>query len=417
MSAARRCYLSILLVAPLALAVACDGGEPATTTTTSGALTAAGAKCMASAECGEGAWCRKKVGTCASRGLCSAAPVKCPPSAAPVCGCDGETYPSACLAAQSGAAVDHHGACVPPACEDSAQCPDGMYCRKQSGACDSLGKCTTASGPCPYLWQPVCGCDGETWANACVMAQAGVSKLHDGECEVAACQEIDPWGFGVCAMFLGYGFDGSACVGVSGCGCGDLCDAFHPTLAGCEEVCADELNPCVAEGGFCSGPFGVPAGAKAPPLYPECPPGSAEVDLGGCGDWEVCCFETEPCIPEGGSGAVYPGTPPCCPGLVSIPCGGPIAGECQPCVGSFSCTACGDGVCAQPENECTCPKDCGAASCVAVDPHGYGDCLAVLGVAFDGAQCVGVSGCDCGADCALFFESMQACEAACDLAP
>jgi hypothetical protein len=51
--------------------------------------------------------------------------------------------------------------------------------------------------------------------------------------------------------------------------------------------------------------------------------------------------------------------------------------------------------------------------CEAVDPGGYGACMMVLGVAFDGERCVTVSGCSCGDDCHLFFPDMAACEAAC----
>ena len=165
-------------------------------------------------------------------------------------------------------------------------------------------------------------------------------------------------------MFLGFGFDGDRCVGISGCGCGELCDAIYPTMEACAEGCADELNLCVADGGFCAGYDFLDGGAGlAPPApLPECPPGSAEVDLSGCGAWEICCFET--CVPEGGSGGIYPGAPSCCEGLVSIPCGGAIDGVCEPCDGGFSCTACGDGVCDAPENECTCPEDCAVPSCV-----------------------------------------------------
>ncbi|MFH1530192.1 MAG: hypothetical protein ABIK09_05580, partial [Pseudomonadota bacterium] len=81
---------------------------------------------------------------------------------------------------------------------------------------------------------------------------------------------------------------------------------------------------------------------------------------------EGYCDAPTDCIPEGGSGAVYPGELPCCEGLTATGCGGPPdpqTGECMPCAGAFKCTACGDGVCKSPENACTCPADCATPSC------------------------------------------------------
>jgi hypothetical protein len=73
-----------------------------------------------------------------------------------------------------------------------------------------------------------------------------------------------------------------------------------------------------------------------------------------------------PCISEGGSGAVVPNTPSCCPGLVSIGCDRPDAsGYCPThmCAGAFFCTKCGDGICGLGENKCNCPKDCELRCC------------------------------------------------------
>ncbi|MBM4352566.1 MAG: hypothetical protein FJ109_02035 [Deltaproteobacteria bacterium] len=51
--------------------------------------------------------------------------------------------------------------------------------------------------------------------------------------------------------------------------------------------------------------------------------------------------------------------------------------------------------------------------CKKLDPKGYGACLAILGVAYTGTDCVTVSGCSCGTDCPFFFESIEACKKAC----
>ena len=250
--------------------------------------------CKTNGDCAATQYCRKKPGSCDGEGLCTARPHACPDLWAPVCGCDDVTHGNSCEAAAAGAAVAAKGECPPPKCGTNADCAKSELCQKPDGACDETGWCEARPTICPTLWDPVCGCDGETWPNACSMNASGVTKLHDGAC-APECVAVDPWGFGVCAMFLGFAFDGAACVGVSGCSCGDQCDHIYATKEECEKVCADQLNPCVANGGFCW-PGSSLTGIMIP--WPEmCPPGSAEVDLGGCDLGEICCMKAEPPSP------------------------------------------------------------------------------------------------------------------------
>lgn len=63
-------------------------------------------------------FCQLEAGACATTvnasGVCTVKPEICPEDFAPVCGCDGVTYSSACKAAANGANVAAEGACKTP---------------------------------------------------------------------------------------------------------------------------------------------------------------------------------------------------------------------------------------------------------------------------------------------------------------
>jgi hypothetical protein len=116
----------------------------------------------------------------------------CPSRAAPVCGCYGQTYASRCEAVALGAALRAEGSCVAPgeavqcASFAGASCGPERYCRFALGAfCgDSgvLGSCEPRPERCEDFGRAVCGCDGESYPNACRAAMAGVSVAFLGSC-------------------------------------------------------------------------------------------------------------------------------------------------------------------------------------------------------------------------------------------
>ena len=68
-------------------------------------------------------------------------------------------------------------------------CGEGLYCADAPGQCvnvaDGSGICAPRPEMCTQHYEPVCGCDGETYGNACTAAAAGVSVASEGECDAS----------------------------------------------------------------------------------------------------------------------------------------------------------------------------------------------------------------------------------------
>jgi hypothetical protein len=86
--------------------------------------------------------------------------------------------------------------CTDIACGDSGTpcraamgetCAEGEYCAHQPGddcgASGATAVCEARPEACDLQYTPVCGCDGQTYGNACVAALEGVGVRTEGECE------------------------------------------------------------------------------------------------------------------------------------------------------------------------------------------------------------------------------------------
>jgi hypothetical protein len=196
--------------------------------------------------CNDGEFCELPPGCNAlAAGTCEEIPEVCTDEVDPVCGCDGNTYSNDCGRRAAGVPLGQPGECgAPPVqCESNDDCQNDEFCRKPQGVCgDQGGVCSPRPELCTENFDPVCGCDGNTYSNECAASAAGVSVKAEGECEPApvACRsESDCDAGSFCRKRIG------DCDGVGRCApLPDVCPLVIDPVCACDGETYD--NACVA---------------------------------------------------------------------------------------------------------------------------------------------------------------------------
>ena len=208
--------------------------------------------CTDNRDCDRGAYCAKALGLCEEIGVCEQRPDVCGGVVDPVCGCDGQTYSNACAAAAVGVNGAHAGACEedPPVCESNRDCPDQSYCHRPDGQCAEQGQCRERPDRCTPSIRWVCGCDGETYRNACLAQSAGTTVAQAGPCDDAdvgeagdVCDSERPCGNAFyCDLPDGQCAAEGVCVVRP-----EMCNRMMQPVCGCDGQ--NYSNPCVANSG------------------------------------------------------------------------------------------------------------------------------------------------------------------------
>lgn len=197
----------------------------------------------------------------------------CPTLYDPVCGIDGQTYGNTCEAVKFCVDIAYPGVCnqPPQICRDIDRdgfSPTGGNCGPVD--CNDYNPNINPGFVCPlyFVYAPVCGEDGFTYASACEAEQSCIKIAYEGECLAQPpCIDND---------MDGYSPDGGTCGPID---CNDLNADINPGM-----YCFDLYAPvCGVDGNTYSNSCEAKQGCMEIAYEGECyqPPTCTDEDLDG----------------------------------------------------------------------------------------------------------------------------------------